>query len=267
MGVRTIGENPYRIGNPIRAVSIQDLELSFRPSHRHRRDRRAVRRHVRACLERCGRRRLVQSTGAAGSVSIGAKWRCCGPMRVHEADAIRLQPGIHQRHVGQAFARSRSSWCACSSNVLIPTARGWQGAARADHRAARSRGPVERGPHPAACSRFDRSHAAYELFPTRMPMARRSRRSCSSSRRGFCRTFRRQCRCTRSSSTRRASKACICVRDRSLAAGCGGRIARRTIAPRCSVSSKRKPSRTRSSCRREQKAAFSCGDRPRRVMR
>ncbi len=29
MGVRTISENPYRIGNPIRAVSIHDLELSF----------------------------------------------------------------------------------------------------------------------------------------------------------------------------------------------------------------------------------------------
>ena len=105
MGVRTIGENPYRIGNPIRAVSIHDLELSLR--------------HVPIDIAAIGERfedTFVRVwSGAADDDSFNRlvllaqlDWREVAMLRayagVHEADAVRVQPGIHQRHVGQASA-------------------------------------------------------------------------------------------------------------------------------------------------------------------
>ena len=53
---------------------------------------------------------------------------------------------------------------------------------------------------------------------------------------------------SRSSCTRRGSRACTCGSASSLAADCGGRTVARTSAPRSSVWSRRRRSRTPSSC-------------------
>ena len=64
--------------------------------------------------------------------------------------------------------------------------------------------------------------------------ARRSRSCRSSSTRRASRSCRCRARASRSSSTRRAWRACTCAAARSPAAGCAGRTAARTSAPRSS---------------------------------
>ena len=56
-------------------------------------------------------------------------------------------------------------------------------------------------------------------------------------------------RCSRSGSTAPGSRACICASARWPAAACAGRTGGRTSAPRCSAWSRRRWSRTPSSCR------------------
>ncbi len=70
-------------------------------------------------------------------------------------------------------------------------------------------------------------------------------------------------RSSRSSCTRRGSRVCTCGSASSPAAACGGRIAARTSAPRSSAWSRRRRSRTRSSCRSAPRAASSSSTRRR----
>ena len=76
-----------------------------------------------------------------------------------------------------------------------------------------------------------------------------------------CRTCPSRGRTARSSSTRRASKACTCASARSRAAACAGRIGARISAPRCWAWSRRRWSRTPSSCRSARRAASSSSGR------
>ncbi len=267
MGVRTIGENPYRIGNPIRAVSIHDLELCFgRPID------------IAAIGARFEETFVRVWSGAADDDSFNRlvllaqlDWREVAMLRAYAAYMKQTQFGFSQEFISDTLAKHPQI-----TQQLVKLfverfepdgAADTQGAARADHRVARSSGTVERGPHPAARSRFDRSNPAHELLPTRCRWRaetadRAQARAAVAAEHSAAGAAARNPR-----AIRRVSKACICARDRSRAAGCGGRIVPKTIAPRCSASSKRKPSRTRSSCQRAQKAAFSCGVRPRRVTR
>ena len=107
MGVRAIGEHPYRIDSrringSSRTISIHDLELVRRTSHRHRRGGGAFRGNVRAHLARHRRRRFAQSPGAGRRARMARSNRAARLRALHEADAVRLRTGVHQRHAVQA---------------------------------------------------------------------------------------------------------------------------------------------------------------------
>ena len=149
---------------------------------------------------------------------------------------------------------------------------------RRDRPHRRHRGPARRrrqprpGPHPAlAAGRWStRRCAPTPTAPTRPSRsadtaASGAPRSRSSSTRAASPSCPSRGRATRSGCTRRASRACTCASARSPAAGCAGRTGARTSAPRSSAWSRRRWSRTPSSCRPAPRAASSpsgCPTRP-----
>ena len=166
MGVRAIGENPYRISCAARTVSIHDLELSFgRPL-----DIAAVGARFEETFVRVW-------SGAADDDSFNRlvlvaqlEWREVAMLRAYAAYMRQTQFGFSREFISdtlckhpQVDARSgqpvrravRSRWNGRRSNV-----------ARAGRRRTRARRAAERGPHPAADARNDRSDAAHQLLPT-----------------------------------------------------------------------------------------------------
>ena len=106
---------------------------------------------------------------------------------------------------------------------------------------ARRRGQPRPRPHPALLPHPHPGDAAHQLLPAgRRAAAACSRTSPSSSSRRRSPTCPRRGRGSRSSSTRRGSRACTCASARSPAAGCAGRTAATTSAPRCSAWSRRR---------------------------
>ena len=90
-----------------------------------------------------------------------------------------------------------------------------------------------RGPDPAQLPVGRQRDAADQLLRRRRVRLDRGRTCRSSSTRRRSRSFRRRVRSSRSSCTRRAWRACTCAAAGSRGAGCAGRIAARTSAPRC----------------------------------
>ena len=100
---------------------------------------------------------------------------------------------------------------------------------------------------------------------TRSPRtAGRSPTCRSSSTRRRSRTCPPRVRCSRSGSTARGSRACTCGSARWRVAVCAGQIDARTSGPRSSASSRRRWSRTPSSCRRGRRAGSTRSSCPTR---
>ena len=135
-------------------------------------------------------------------------------------------------------------------------------AAEEEVAAARARRPRRRveprpRPHHPRLPRRHPGRAAHELLPAGPRRRRAPRRtSRSSSTRARCPTCPLRDRSSRSSSTARGSRACTCASARSPAAGCAGRTGARTSAPRSSAWSRRRWSRTPSSCPTGSKGGF-----------
>ena len=67
----------------------------------HRRDRRALRRRVRAHVERSRRQRLFQPSRARGRPHVARSERAAFIRPLHAADPVRLQPGFHLGHAAE----------------------------------------------------------------------------------------------------------------------------------------------------------------------
>ena len=268
MGVDVVDENVYDVRRADGTVTfVHDFGFRLRlPTTVPEQDvdARAVRGRR---SSRCGAVTPSPTASTRWSPAAGMDWRAGrGAARVRQVPApggldvqqrvrraVRGREPGHRRAAGRAVrdaprpgARRRPRGAtATSSSTQI--ARG----------ARRGREPRP-GPHPALVPRADHCDAAHQLVP-----ARRRRRAAT--------------RTPRSSSTRARSRTCPkplpAVRDLGLlAAGrgrapavrrgrarraCAGRTAARTSAPRCSGWSRRRRSRTRSSCRPARRAASS----------
>ena len=114
----------------------------------------------------------------------------------------------------------------------------------------------ERGSRAPPVRRPDQGDAGERISGEPGPMASGGRSCRSSSIPSPFPACRSRGRCSRSSCTARASRACTCAAAASRAAGCAGPTAPRTSAPRSWVSSRRRSSRTSSSCRSGSKGGF-----------
>ena len=144
---------------------------------------------------------------------------------------------------------------------------------RGDDRRARSLGALDdvaastRTGSSAPSSASSSADPAHELLPGRRRTARRAQalRLAQARPARRARPARPRGRSSRSGSTARGSRACTCASARSPAAACAGRTGGRTSAPRSSAWSRRRWSRTPSSCRPGPRAASSpssCPTRP-----
>ena len=142
-----------------------------------------------------------------------------------------------------------------------PAASGDRAPRRGGRRARGPRRPRRRvlarpRPHHPGLPRRHPGRAAHELLPAGRRRASTSRTSRSSSTPRPCPTCRHPGRSSRSGSTARGSRACTCASARSPAAGCAGPTGARTSAPRSSAWSRRRWSRTPSSCPTGSKGGF-----------
>ena len=274
MGVEVVDERPYEIdrGRPRRRVGLR----------------------LRAALRAVGRRRLGQTRGPAFQDAFARRLdRRGGERRVQRARAAGradLAPGDGAARLRQVPAPGRSTFSQDYIEDCLPptsTSRGcWSGSSRRGStlasddggasevidglHARRSSGALDavaeprRGPHPArASSAVHPGDAAHQLLPARRRTADPSPTSRMkldpAARAGPARA---------AADVRdlgllaRGSRACTCASARSPAAACAGPTAGRTSAPRCSAWSRRRWSRTPSSCRSAPRAGSSSSGRP-----
>jgi hypothetical protein len=176
-----------------------------------------------------------------------------------------------QRYVEAALLANWPSprcWSGCSRPASIRTrcGPGRRGGARSeereqarppDHRRARRGRQPRPRPHHPGLPRGYPGHLAHQLLPGRRDRVNPRTICPSSSTRSASPSSRRRARSSRSGSTARGSRASTCASGRWPAAGCAGATGARTSAPRCSAWSRRRWSRTPSSCRPEARAGSS----------
>ena len=224
---------------------------------------------VRRRLGGRGGERRLQRAGAAGRADLAPG---DGAARLREVPApgrVDVQPGLHRGvpdpnvHIARLLVRLFEA-------RFDPGVRDRRGRGRrraAVEEIAGALDAVESLDQDRILRSFlgaDPGHAAHQLLPARRRRPARRRTSPSSSTRSGARPARSRGRSSRSGSTARASRACTCASARSRAVACAGRTGARTSAPRCSAWSRRRWSRTPSSCRSAPRAASSSSARRRR---
>ena len=241
MGVRAIGEHPYRINGRERTVSIHDLELcAGRPID------------IAAVAERFEETFVRIWHGTADDDSLnrlvlvgGLEWREVIVLRAYARYMKQTLFGFDQEFISDTLFKHPET-----ARLLMqlfverfdPEASGDGAALHArDRRTSRSRRAVERRPDPAAIARVDRSDRPHQLLPTdagwraERPAVAQARAAASGEHAGAGADERDP------RAFARAWKVCTFAPVRSRAAGCAGPTGWKTTAPKCSGWSKRRP--------------------------
>ena len=271
MGVEVVDERPYEIDRPAGPRAwVYDFGLRYEPSGELPVEdaRTLLPGRLRGGLGGRRRERRLQRAGPARRADLAAGDGAAGLRQVPAPGRLDVQPGLHRGVPGLQRAH-RPAAGAAVRGALRPRPPGRRRgprrrAARGDPRRARRGREPGPGPHPALAPGPGPGHPADQLLPGRAPTARpKPYVAFKLDPQQGARPARSPGRASRSGSTAPGSRACTCASARSPAAACAGRTGARTSAPRCSAWSRRRWSRTPSSCRSAPRAAsWSSARRP-----
>ena len=275
MGVEVVDERPYELDGLTPDVVRLRLRAALPPPDPVARPR-ALPGHRRRGVERAQRGRRLQRAGARGRADLAAGHGAARLREVHAPGRHAVRAGLHRGGAAQQRRHHPRAAVAVRDPLRPRPVRrrrrgpggGGAGDRRQDRQGARGGRQPRPRPHPAVLPDDHAGDAAHELLPAgggrggerpgrpevlhlAEAAARATSPSCPS-----------RDRSSRSSSTPRASRACTCASARWPGAGCGGATAATTSAPRCSGWSRRRWSRTPSSCRSAPRAGSSASSCP-----